>query len=104
MMLAGFNTPSPAGKLYTMGLTNASSSSNNLLTINGVSQSLNQYNQGSGAAYLTGSYTCYLGSNRTTLPTDYDMTIAEILIFDGAVTSAESATITSYLRNKWGTA
>lgn len=104
MILSGFNTPSPAGVLYTMGLTNASSSANNLLTINGVTRSLNQYNQGSGSAYLTGSYTTYLGSNTLTAPSDYDMTIAEILIFDGAVTSAESATITSYLRTKWGTA
>lgn len=103
MVMSGFNTPSPAGTLYTMGLTNATSSANNLLTINGVTQSLNQFSLGSGTNYLTGSYTAYLGSNLTTYPSDYDMTIAEILIFDGAVTSAESATITSYLRTKWAT-
>ena len=103
MVMSGFNTPSPAGTLYTMGLTNATSSANNLLTINGVTQSLNQFNLASGTNYLTGSYTAYLGSSLTTYPPNYDMTIAEILIFDGAVTSAESATITSYLRTKWAT-
>jgi len=103
LMMSGFNTPSPAGNFYTMGLTNASNTSDNLLTINGVTQSLNQFNA-VASNYLVGTIITYIGSYSTISPPDYNMTICELLIFDGAVTATESSKTTTYLRTKWGTA
>jgi hypothetical protein len=92
----GYNSPDPTNLLTCLGMANASSAANNVLIINGTNYTGNNGNSGA-LYYTTGAITSYLANNPY-----ISMIICEVLVYNGAVTSAEATTISTYLRTKWG--